>query len=303
MSGSAVYIYFLNQEDEPAKRHLEASLKLQADHAKTYKFLALIEYRAGRGKSAREAMDEAGNTSECTQTVTVSDAEAPVITCPADVNTETNVDCTFVGGIGTASATDNCTVSGSIVITSDAPGVFPLGATVVTFHMGGYHDGVDRKVEWKRTVAAIRKAADHASSKHVHLAVDGIWPTWINDSPDVQQRLFDDVDNEHFGINFDPCYLTLMGVDPSKLARRFSKQIVHSHLKDHKGTYPKWTHLLPGRGVLAYDRIFRGLKAAGFTASASVECFTNMKFETACDECYGAMVKAAKGGGVRFTRT
>ena len=178
-----------------------------------------------------------------------------------------------------------------------------LGATVVTFHMGGYHDGVDRKVEWKRTVAAIRKAADHASSKHVHLAVDGIWPTWINDSPDVQQRLFDDVDNEHFGINFDPCYLTLMGVDPSKLARRFSKQIVHSHLKDHKGTYPKWTHLLPGRGVLAYDRSFRGLKAAGFTASASVECFTNMKFETACDECYGAMVKAAKGGGVRFTRT
>ena len=178
-----------------------------------------------------------------------------------------------------------------------------LGATVVTFHMGGYHDGVDRKVEWKRTVAAIRKAADHAASKHVHLAVDGIWPTWINDSPDVQQRLFDDVDNEHFGINFDPCYLTLMGIDPSKLARRFSKQIVHAHLKDHKGTYRKWTHLLPGRGVLAYDRIFRGLKAAGFAASASVECFTNMKFETACDECYGSMVKAAKAGGVRFTRT
>ena len=44
-----------------------------------------------------------------------------------------------------------------------------LGATVVTFHMGGYHDGVDRKVEWKRTVAAIRKAADHAASKHLSL--------------------------------------------------------------------------------------------------------------------------------------
>ncbi|MBO10776.1 MAG: hypothetical protein CMJ68_08445 [Planctomycetaceae bacterium] len=178
-----------------------------------------------------------------------------------------------------------------------------LGATVVTFHMGGYHEGMDRKAEWKATVSAIRKAADYAASKHVHLAVDGIWPVWINDSLETQQRLFDEVDNEFFGINFDPCYLTLMGVDPTKMARRFSKQIVHSHLKDHRGTYPKWTHLLPGRGVLAYDRIFRGLKAAGFTGSASVECFTNMKFETACDECFGAMVKSAGAGGVRFTRS
>ena len=160
-----------------------------------------------------------------------------------------------------------------------------------------------REVRWKGVVAVLRKAAAHAASKHVHLAVDGIWPVWINDSPEAQQRLFDEVDNECFGINFDPCYLTLMGVDPTKLARRFAKQIVHSHLKDHRGTYPKWTHLLPGRGVLAYDRIFRGLKAAGFTASAAVECFTNMKFETACDECYPAMVRAAAAGGVRFTRT
>ncbi len=178
-----------------------------------------------------------------------------------------------------------------------------LGATVVTFHMGGYHKGLDRKVEWKRAVAELRRASDHAASKHVYLAVDGIWPVWINDSPEAQQRLFDEVDNEFFGINFDPCYLTLMGVDPTKLARRFAKQIVHSHLKDHRGSYPKWTHLLPGRGVLAYDRIFRALGAAGFSASASVECFTNMKFETACDECFAAMVKAAGAGGVRFTRT
>mgnify|MGYP002858585785 CR=1 FL=1 len=178
-----------------------------------------------------------------------------------------------------------------------------LGCPVVTFHMGGYHEGVDRKVEWKRTVAAIRRACDYAAKKHVHVAVDGIWPTWINNSPDEHQRLIDDVDNEFFGINFDPCYLTLMGVDPSKMATRFAKQIVHSHLKDHKGTYPKWTHLLPGRGVLAYDRIFRGLKASGFTASASVECFTNMKFETACDECFASMTRAAAKGGVRFSRS
>lgn len=177
-----------------------------------------------------------------------------------------------------------------------------LGASVVTFHMGGYHDGLDRKQEWKRVVGAIRKAAEHGASKHVKLAVDGIWPVWINESPAAQQQLFDDVDHDHFGINFDPCYLTLMGVDPVKFARRFSKRIVHGHLKDHRGQYPKWTHLMPGRGVLAYDRIFRGLKAAGFRESVSVECFTNMKFETACDECFKSMVSAAGKGQVSFSR-
>ena len=58
------YIHFLNQEDEPAKRHLDASLKLQADYAKTYKFLALIAYRAGRGRSAQEALEKAVSLDE-----------------------------------------------------------------------------------------------------------------------------------------------------------------------------------------------------------------------------------------------
>ena len=58
------YIYFLNQDDEPAKRYLEASLKLKADNAKAYKFLALIEYRAGRAKSARDLMGKAVSMDE-----------------------------------------------------------------------------------------------------------------------------------------------------------------------------------------------------------------------------------------------
>jgi len=183
---------------------------------------------------------------------------------------------------------------GSIDLASD------LGGDVVTFHMGGYHDGLEKSKQWDRAVGVIRDAAEYGMGKHVGLAVDGIWPTWIDDSMDALAKLFRDVGSDNFGVNFDPCYLTLMGLDPVKFARRFSKRILHAHLKDHRGKYPKWKHLLPGKGEMDYGRVFAALKTIGFKGSASVECFVDMKFETACDDCFDAMTKAARQGRVRF---
>ena len=68
--------------------------------------------------------DACGNTSSCTQTITIDDDVPPVITCPPDVT----IDCDAGGGnTGTATATDNC---GSVTITfSDGPGSGDCPAT------------------------------------------------------------------------------------------------------------------------------------------------------------------------------
>ncbi|MCZ6796254.1 MAG: HYR domain-containing protein [Planctomycetota bacterium] len=79
------------------------------------------------------ATDEAGNRSTCVEEVTVVDSKALVITCPPPLTVEANEGCTFVGGIGEVMATDNCSKPGSVTITSDAPDVFPLGVTTVTW--------------------------------------------------------------------------------------------------------------------------------------------------------------------------
>jgi sugar phosphate isomerase/epimerase len=135
-------------------------------------------------------------------------------------------------------------LKGSIDLAQD------LGGNVVTFHMGGYHDGTPRDALWQKAVTAIAEAADYGMARHVAVAVDGIWPVWIDDSEAALARLFDDVGSENFGVNFDPCYLTLMGLDPVAFAKQFHSRIVHCHLKDHQGKYPKWKHLLPGRGAM-----------------------------------------------------
>jgi sugar phosphate isomerase/epimerase len=175
-----------------------------------------------------------------------------------------------------------------------------VGADVVTFHMGGYPAGVEREEFWDGVVARIRDAAEYAAARRIFLAVDGIWPDWVDDSPDTLERLFQDVGSPVFGVNFDPCYLVLMGIDPAGFARRFAKRIVHAHLKDHVGRYPNWTHLIPGRGDMNYANVLAALHEIRFSRSCAVECFTNMPFAEACDDGHRAMTAAAQKAGARF---
>ena len=69
--------------------------------------------------------------------VTVTDVEAPAITCAANVSVNTDVGvCETQVTMGSPSTSDNCSVA-SVVNdyngTSDATDVYPLGTTTVTW--------------------------------------------------------------------------------------------------------------------------------------------------------------------------
>ncbi len=195
---------------------------------------------------------------------------------------------------GTLAAGKPLDLKGSVDLAVD------VGAPVVTFHMGGPQEGIAPEVLWKKTTQAIRSAADYGSSKHVSLAVDGIWPTWIDETPDSLQRLFDDVGSDDFGVNFDPCYLELIGVDTTKFFNRFAKRIRHTHLKDYIGKYRKWTHHVPGQGGMNYAPILKVAAENKYSGAMAVECFTSMDFQMACRVGYQTMTTAAGNAGVKF---
>ena len=76
--------------------------------------------------------DGCTNTSICSMTVTVTDNEAPVITCPADIIT-----CSTSQAIlGAATATDNC---GDVTLTNNAPSTFGTGTTLVVWTATDIH--------------------------------------------------------------------------------------------------------------------------------------------------------------------
>ncbi|MDP4868897.1 MAG: gliding motility-associated C-terminal domain-containing protein, partial [Crocinitomicaceae bacterium] len=76
--------------------------------------------------------DNSGNSSTATQVVTVVDNSAPTVQAPANVVVASNVYCEAIGvNLGNPIATDNCTEN--LTITNNAPAVYPLGNTTVTW--------------------------------------------------------------------------------------------------------------------------------------------------------------------------
>jgi hypothetical protein len=90
---------------------------------------APAEYYVGTTPVAWTATDANGNEVSGVQSVTVMDTTAPLVVPPADLTVELTGDGAQID-IGDATATD---ALGVISITSDAPAVFPVGFTLVTW--------------------------------------------------------------------------------------------------------------------------------------------------------------------------
>src|SRR4029434_8112611 len=80
--------------------------------------------------------DEAGNSTTCTQNVTVTDHEAPTIVCPAALTgVHTDAGQCYATGVNLGTPTglsDNCTLVANLTVGNDAPAQFPKGLTIVT---------------------------------------------------------------------------------------------------------------------------------------------------------------------------
>ncbi|MDD4214785.1 MAG: HYR domain-containing protein, partial [Bacteroidales bacterium] len=98
-------------------------------------------YTVGTTTVIWTATDSAGNTNSCTQEITITDNEPPVISCPADINEATaTVGETLCGKnvtITDATATDNCALDTIYGIRSDAlllSEPYPVDTTTIKWY-------------------------------------------------------------------------------------------------------------------------------------------------------------------------
>ena len=76
------------------------------------------------------ATDAAGNLSFCTMTITVNDGQLPVITCPANIVRNNDLNQCYATVTYTVTVTDNCSGATSTLTTGLASGsVFPIGSS------------------------------------------------------------------------------------------------------------------------------------------------------------------------------
>ncbi|MGI0093905.1 MAG: HYR domain-containing protein, partial [Nitrosotalea sp.] len=77
-----------------------------------------------------KALDTSGNSATATQVVTVKDTTPPVIHAPSDITQEATSPSANIVNLDNATVTDNGLIQS---VTNNAPSVFPLGKTTVTW--------------------------------------------------------------------------------------------------------------------------------------------------------------------------
>ena len=90
-----------------------------------------------------EVTDLAGNSSDCSFTITVIDNEPPVLLCPEDINTFAEEGKCSVSSLnvdlGSPVASDNCTLN---ALSNNAPASFSVGTTIVTWTAEDNHGNI-----------------------------------------------------------------------------------------------------------------------------------------------------------------
>ena len=101
------------------------------------------EYPVGTTTIIWTVTDIHGNTAECEMTVTVTDAEAPAITCPEDIaGVVVTENCEAYVEIPEPEVSDNCGIESVINdfnSTGNASGYYPAGTTTITWTVTDIH--------------------------------------------------------------------------------------------------------------------------------------------------------------------
>ena len=168
-----------------------------------------------------------------------------------------------------------------------------LNVNLVTTFVGKMNDkSIDENIEeFKSVWPDIIKFAEEHKTK---IAIENCpmlfsadeWPGGNNlfTSPSIYRRLFEIIDSEYFGINFDPSHYVWQQMDYLKPLYEFKDKIFHIHFKDIKLYQDKLDDVgvlaypleymspkLPGLGDVNWAKYVSALNDIGFTGYACVE--------------------------------
>ena len=168
-----------------------------------------------------------------------------------------------------------------------------LGVNCVTTFVGRDKDKTIDE-QWPRFLATWRPLLDHARERNVRIGIENCpmrftadeWPGGNNlaVSPAVWERMWTDLPDAHWGLNYDPSHLVLQHMDYTLPFRKYPERMIHVHAKDlridperrdHHGVFshPNLWHTpkLPGLGDVDWGRFFGYLRETGYDGAVCVE--------------------------------
>ncbi len=138
---------------------------------------------------------------------------------------------------------------------------------VNTFIGRDYTLSVDEN--WPRLLETWRPIVRLAESVGVRIGIENCpmlfskdeWPGGKNIavSPSIWRRLFDDLQSDHLGLNYDPSHMVWQQMDYLRPLREFTDRLFHLHAKDVRIDQ----HRLDEVGILAHPALYHTPKLPG----------------------------------------
>lgn len=160
-----------------------------------------------------------------------------------------------------------------------------LGVEVLTTFTGIYRSGT-RKLDRLEKYAApfLREMMPACAEYNVKIALENCHLTPM-ETPFHWARMFELVEDERLGLEFDPSHLVLLGIDVNRAVAEFGDRIFYTHAKDTV-VYPdkvartgrcseiftEWSGFaIPGYGDLNWGAYIRELRKNGYDGTLSLE--------------------------------
>jgi sugar phosphate isomerase/epimerase len=112
------------------------------------------------------------------------------------------------------------------------------------------------------------------------------WPFGLNlaRTPAIWRRMFETIQSDHFGLNYDPSHLLMQMLDPIAPIREFGHKIFHAHAKDMRIDRHKLDDIgslslpmdrsaakIPGLGDVNWGKFIGALSDVGYDGPVCVE--------------------------------
>jgi sugar phosphate isomerase/epimerase len=147
-----------------------------------------------------------------------------------------------------------------------------VGARMVTVNIGSHLDtSHPYDLAWESAVEHLTDVCKYAESQGLLLAIDGIRPGTLLDTPAKVVQLIGQVGSPILKHNYDPCYLELAGLDPVKAVKELAPHVCHVLARDYKGRYPSFQQHIPGDGKLDYRPWMNALRKMRYRGYVTVE--------------------------------
>jgi len=168
-----------------------------------------------------------------------------------------------------------------------------LNIPTVTSFIGRDHTKTVEE-NWPRFVEVWSGIITYAENVNVRIAIENCPMLFTNDewpggknlatSPSIWTRMFDSIQSDFFGLNYDPSHMIWQHMDTLIPIRDFSHKLFHIHAKDVQidkdklnavgimATPNEWhTPKLPGLGEVDWKKFFSTLSEFGYTGPICVE--------------------------------